>query len=653
MSKNYFEDNYKEFEEYYDAFENNYKKKDQEEKQLNVESIPNREGGVSLCVNRIGEKRKLMLSGIYEPTTQAQHIVNQWGGESEHVPFYIIGMGNVPLIEACAEEAGENGIVIVYEPSFEIFQKVLQQYDLNKIIGNKQVYYVIEGINSEELASMLQRVIKLDLLSLTNFYVSSNYTELFPELVKEKIQEFRKAIEDLMVGWNTATRYSSVVGVNSLNNLKHYYSGYNVSQLAGFLGGEVPAIIVSAGPSLNKNILELKRAKGKACIIAVDTAIKPLLNNNIVPDFFAIVDGKKPTELMNHPRISEVPLVTCLIVAKGIMDLHKGKKFFYSSGSTIESIYIDDLKKNNILNRNIDAKGIPTGGSVANTAFALAHIMNASRIILVGQDLALTNNQSHANGTFKKRMNKLSKDELKGTFEVDGIHGNKVLTRPDFDRYRKWFEEYIESQGLKDVYDATQGGARIHGTKLITLKRAIEKFCIAEYNIQEKLEKIDQPLDYYGKLEFIEMYNSMDKKFKLVKRKAAKGYRLYKELYDFLEGDMKDKVKYREILYEIEESNQFMNNNSYALYVQQSMVDIEYAIRSNIYRKDEDEIEDLKELALQGQTMNRYIWAVAEGLVKYSSELIEERPLEQPDETQMKSLEIFMKKLKDEKRNGK
>ena len=61
---------------------------------------------------------------------------------------------------------------------------------------------------------------------------------------------------------------------------------------------EMPAIIVSAGPSLNENIEELKKAKNKAFIIAVDTAMKPLLRNGIIPDMYAIIDGTKPLELV-------------------------------------------------------------------------------------------------------------------------------------------------------------------------------------------------------------------------------------------------------------------------------------------------------------------------------------------------------------------
>ena len=82
----------------------------------------------------------------------------------------------------------------------------------------------------------------------------------------------------------------------------------------------MPAIVVAAGPSLNKNIDELKRAKGKAFIIAVDTAIKPLLKKGIIPDMFAIVDGKKPIELVQNEEVKKIPLLTSISASHDVLE---------------------------------------------------------------------------------------------------------------------------------------------------------------------------------------------------------------------------------------------------------------------------------------------------------------------------------------------
>ena len=81
--------------------------------------------------------------------------------------------------------------------------------------------------------------------------------------------------------------------------------------------------------------MDLKKAVGKACIIATDTAMKPLLNAGIIPNLFVIIDGLKPGILFEHENISKVPMVTMTGVSVEPMEYHKGKKFFYYSSSPL------------------------------------------------------------------------------------------------------------------------------------------------------------------------------------------------------------------------------------------------------------------------------------------------------------------------------
>ena len=123
---------------------------------------------------------------------------------------------------------------------------------------------------------------------------------------------------------------------------------------------DMPAIVVAAGPSLNKNIDELKRAKGKAFIIAVDTAIKPLLKKGIIPDMFAIVDGKKPIELVQNEEVKKIPLLTSISASHDVLEYHTGMKFFYNEGD----IYINSMF---FMNGKI-LEPLACGGSVATAA---------------------------------------------------------------------------------------------------------------------------------------------------------------------------------------------------------------------------------------------------------------------------------------------
>ena len=575
-----------------------------------------------------GENDKsYMLSGVYEPRTFWKKQIEGFGKIAPNTPFMVMGMGNMQQVKMYLEAAGEDCLILVYEPSIEIFEMVMETIDISELILDKPVLLVVDQLNESELKTAIRMMIKLDTVTSLKVLVTPNYDYIFPKQMKKALLLLDKVYDDMLVTWNTVRRYTDVAGENFIYNMKHMLHGYNVSQLQGMLEGNIPAFVISAGPSLNKNIDELKSIGKKGCIIAVDTAIKPLLNRGIIPDFFVIVDGKKPTELMNHPLVSQIPLVTCNIVAKGIMDLHTGKKFFYSSDNPLEELIYKETRNKTGLAKFLYPQGLATGGSVANSAFALADYMNASEIIFVGQDLALTNNKTHADGTFQEKMNILSVVERQDTFLVDGIKGNKVYTRADFDRYRKWFEDYISDHKLKNVIDATQGGAKIHGTKIKTLKQTIEKVCKEDTNLTQRIALLPEMMDYSAKKAYKQWYEELDKKFELLVKMAKKGQRLYEQLEKLVQKDEELNLdEYKHLVEKIGKINYFMNKDEYALFVQDNLMHLNFTMRVSIYESEEDDKDDRISLAKQGKVMNFYIKHEAQRWIDIAKSLPQERP---------------------------
>lgn len=571
--------------------------------------------------------KSYMLSGVYEPKTFLKKQIEGFGKIAPNTPFMVMGMGNMQQVKMYLEAAGEDCLILVYEPSIEIFEMVMETIDISELILDKPVLLVVDQLNESELKTAIRMMIKLDTVTSLKVLVTPNYDYIFPKQMKKALLLLDKVYDDMVVTWNTVRRYTDVAGENLIYNMKHMLHGYNVSQLQGMLEGNSPAFVISAGPSLNKNIDELKSIGKRGCIIAVDTAIKPLLNRGIIPDFFVIVDGKKPTELMNHPLVSQIPLVTCNIVAKGIMDLHTGKKFFYSSDNPLEELIYKETRNKTGLAKFLYPQGLATGGSVANSAFALADYMNASEIIFVGQDLALTNNKTHADGTFQEKMNILSVAERQDIFLVDGIKGNKVYTRADFDRYRKWFEDYISDHKLKNVIDATQGGAKIHGTKIKTLKQTIEKVCKEDTNLTQRIALLPEMMDCSAKKAYKQWYEELDKKFELVVKMAKKGQRLYEQLEKLVQKDEELNLdEYKHLVEKIGKINYFMNKDEYALFVQDNLMHLNFTMRVSIYESEEDDKDDRISLAKQGKVMNFYIKHEAQRWIDIAKGLPQERP---------------------------
>lgn len=593
---------------------------------LRIEPIRCLDESVSFSVTRPGEKT-FMLSGVMEPRKALERKIKKQGRIAPNTPIIIMGMSNMEQVEKYLEAAQEDCLILVYEPSVEIFQSVMETIDISQIINDKPVMLVVEQLNSEDLKNGMTAMMKLDTVASLKVSVSPNYDSLFPKLVKDALNSLGKIYDDMIVTWNTARRYTDVAGENVISNIRHMLHGYNVSQLQNFLKGEIPAFVVSAGPSLNKNIEQLKKVGNKGCIIAVDTAIKPLLNRGILPDFFVIVDGKKPTELMDHPLISKIPLVTCTIVAKGIMDLHKGKKFFYTSDNPLELLLFKEVRRYAGEVHKLYPTTLATGGSVANSAFSLAYFMNAKNIIFVGQDLALTNNRTHADGTFQEKMSKISEQEQKDTFLVEGIHGNEVYTRTDFYRYLKWFEENIESNQMKHVIDATQGGAKIHGTKIMTLERAINKYCVKESDWKEKFNKLPEMMDFSAKSGYSNWYQQLEHHFEEVYVQAKKGQSIYERMEKITSQKELNLSSYKELVKKVGKINRFMNENEYALFVQDNLMHLNFVMRVSIYEGLEDEGDDRLQIAKQGKVMNFYIKHEAKRWMEIAKEVVQNRPL--------------------------
>ena len=152
--------------------------------------------------------------------------------------------------------------------------------------------FVIDGLTGVKVENVIQKMISVEVMDHIKTFILPNYEMIFAKEMLLFAKTIREKCESCATYINTRTNFSNVFAQNLFANAPYILDGYKTKQLIEVIPRDIPAIIVAAGPSLNKNIKELKRAKGKAFIIAVDTAIKPLASEKIIPDMFAIVDGR-------------------------------------------------------------------------------------------------------------------------------------------------------------------------------------------------------------------------------------------------------------------------------------------------------------------------------------------------------------------------
>ena len=111
--------------------------------------------------------------------------------------------------------------------------------------------------------------------------------------------------------------------------------------------------------------------------------------------------------------------------------------------------------------------------------------MGCNPIVFVGQDLAFTDNKTHSKATYSKDIT--VSENLR---EVEDIYGNIVYTPKNLYIYLRWIQNRINKEESITFIDATEGGARIKGTEILTLEKAIDKY--SNKNIRKKMKLLNE-----------------------------------------------------------------------------------------------------------------------------------------------------------------
>ena len=546
---------------------------------------------------------KYYLSGKYAPENNGNRIIEKVKLADYGNVIYLIGFSDGRVLRKILKNISDDVILIVYEPSLSLFLNIMETYDISDVLENDNFVLIVEGINGKELDVVVGRTITIENITKIIPIIQGNYDRLFPSYVKKAIGVISERVKGLRFHWNTMVEFTNETIVNNIKNFKYLYNHYSINSLYNFLPKDVPVIVVAAGPSLDINIDDLKKAKGKACIIACDTALKPLLNRNITPDFFVVVDPRKPMELFEHHMIKDIPMITGLNVPHDLMKKHIGKKIIYFDTPYIHSllnyVFADEVYKD--INR---MNSVPTGGSVATSAFSIGRLFGTRTIILIGQDLALSAEKEHASGTFKN--DREYKNQRENLPKVEGINGEMIPTLYNLKSYLEWFEKEIVNykESLK-VIDATEGGALIHGSEVMTLKEAIDKYCFKQIDINEILDNTPKHFDDEQRVKALEFFESIPKELEMIEKKVKEGIKYYTKLEKLASEKNYQKDKIRNVMKKIKKCNTYLDNDDLADLIMEGLKGVEYTLRTNVYQFYDDEQKNLVESAKMGKIFLR------------------------------------------------
>lgn len=452
-----------------------------------VISVETRDGQLAVAIRY--QQEDYRLNSLYNPAQEAQKWVEQFDFRNINNVIAMYGLGNGIFARAIISRMNKGDTLVIYEPCAELFFHVLHHYDMTDLLCNPSVIIAVESINEFDFHNILQQ--KMDVTNIKGIIkcIYPGYDEIFTESCILFWKELKDAHNHAIIQANTGIAFGRVYIENLLKNIKYLPASSTIYELKKTLPKGVPAIVVAAGPSLSGQIESLRKAKGKAVIVAVDRILDVLLDLGIVPDFVFTLDPIKPVEYFTKRQEVSIPLLSFIVSNNKIFEIHKGKKFICNCSKFLVPFYKD-------INKIPPA--IMASGSVATAAFTACVELGFENIILVGQDLAYQGNATHAGGIEEK----LAFDT---DIMVEGINGEMVKSRYDWKEFLVWYQDFLTIYPSVNVIDAKDSGAKIKGTKNMSLEEAMAKYSKGkeDFSVNEELlaqelskEETDKLKDY-------------------------------------------------------------------------------------------------------------------------------------------------------------
>ncbi|EJI8638195.1 motility associated factor glycosyltransferase family protein [Campylobacter coli] len=395
--------------------------------------------------------------------------------KTSRYPFACIyGIGNALLIKNLSKHYKH---LFVFESEIELFILALSTIDLSEEL---KVYKVVlfDCVAKDleiQIAMIFDQQSILEYLSLYEMFISSHYYLKYYETSILSLNELCIKSASVAIRNADITCFLPLLTHGQfLQNIPSMLESIPFQRILSERKNKFEnAIVVSAGPSLTKQLPLLKAYQDKAVIFCADGALSMLEKEGIVPDyvtnldysdwpikFFQNKENLKQSiialECATHPNVvRSLKAENCMIVLRN--------KALYQRFNLNDFGYID------------------TGTHVSHFSYTLALALGFKNIIMIGQDLAFDEKgNSHSKGfDFGE---KFSGEENIDKLKVPAYAGKgEVLTHITWNDYRIKLE-YLFACNSKEAkfYNATEGGARINFTEELSFKECCEKLLTKE-----------------------------------------------------------------------------------------------------------------------------------------------------------------------------
>ncbi|MDL0102966.1 DUF115 domain-containing protein [Campylobacter felis] len=441
-----------------------------------------------------GEKSSLGENGgglAYEEG-EKERLFDEIRAQSLRYPFIcLFGIGDGELLKRLIPSYP---LIIVFEENLDFFISAFSRFDFSEDFKQGRVIFV--DTSSEKLELYLTMLFSTkpyyQYLSLFELFMNGNFYHRF---YLEKAKAVHRLCESVIFTtlstlgvWAKDILFS--VYENFLSNVPLMLENIPIARLIEERKNKFEnAIVISAGPSLSKQLPLLKKVQENAVLFCADGALNVVLEQGIEPDYILNTDISDFAKAFLHQIPAKSLLINGYSTHPKTLESLKGKNLSVVLGTK------DGVCQYNFFK---DFGFVELGGNVSHFAYALALELGFKNIIMLGQNLSLDeNNASHAKGyAFGENYETDAKIEY---FKVKAYKGlGEVTTHITWDYYRKDLEKlFLLNRHKATFINSTEGGAFIkfcqelsfkESAKILTTKKP--NFSLTKSLTQNKANKI-------------------------------------------------------------------------------------------------------------------------------------------------------------------
>lgn len=412
---------------------------------------------------------------LYEatPERETESILKSLDRYRLYPALYFYGIGNGYLHKRLFENRFLR-TVYIFEPELELIYVALNLTDLStEINSDKIMLFHTEDVTSGYLTGHIKGDDVVHFKGYT-LHLHSNFYEKYQDDILRVNKEMTKLFSyQVNATGNDIT--DELLGLEHfIQNLPTMLKNPTLHEL--MQKGKITdsAVIVATGPSLAKQLPILKEIQDYVTIISVDASLPILEKEGIKPDIVTSIERIALTgkfyEKTSKEFQKDIVFALTAIVDQKLLDNIKAGQLQLSMRPTGNHYYYMGL----------DEWGyVGIGMSAANMAYELASKIGFENVILIGQDLAYgKDGSSHAKDHIFGEDEVKHNDQKDDYIEAYGGDG-QVKTTWVWKLFLNGYENVIQMNnqlGKTVTINATEGGARIRGTKEIPFREVTEKY---------------------------------------------------------------------------------------------------------------------------------------------------------------------------------